>query len=25
VDCVWQFRGTEWITNTIETIRAPDQ
>lgn len=25
VDCVWQFRGTELITNTIETIRAPDQ
>jgi type II secretory pathway pseudopilin PulG len=25
VDCIWQFRGTEWITNTIETIRAPDQ
>jgi len=25
VDCIWQFRGVEWITNTIETIRAPDQ
>jgi len=25
VDCVWQFRGVELITNTIETIRAPDQ
>jgi prepilin-type N-terminal cleavage/methylation domain-containing protein len=25
VDCVWQFKGGEWITNTIETIRAPDQ
>ncbi len=25
VDCIWQFRGTEWITNSIETIRAPDQ
>ena len=25
VDCIWQFRGTELITNTIETIRAPDQ
>ena len=25
VDCIWQFRGAEWITNTIETIRAPDQ
>ena len=25
VDCIWQFRGAQWITNTIETIRAPDQ
>ncbi|SRR5581483_5234666 len=25
VDCAWQFRGTDWMTNTIETIRAPDQ
>jgi type II secretory pathway pseudopilin PulG len=25
VDCIWQFSGAEWITNTIETIRAPDQ
>jgi hypothetical protein len=25
VDCIWQFRGTEWITNSIETCRAPDQ
>jgi len=25
VDCIWQFRGGAWITNTIETIRAPDQ
>ncbi|MGA2242276.1 MAG: hypothetical protein ABSH11_09590 [Verrucomicrobiota bacterium] len=25
VDCIWQFRGAEVITNTIETIRAPDQ
>jgi len=25
VDCIWQFQGTQWITNTIETIRAPDQ
>jgi type II secretory pathway pseudopilin PulG len=25
VDCVWQFRGGEWITNSIETIRAADQ
>ena len=24
-DCIWQFRGVEVITNTIETIRAPDQ
>jgi len=25
VDCIWQFRGVESITNTVETIRAPDQ
>ena len=25
VDCIWQFRGTELITNTIETIRSADQ
>ncbi|HUC84176.1 MAG TPA: hypothetical protein VL970_03210 [Candidatus Acidoferrales bacterium] len=25
VDCIWQFRGVEWITNSVETIRAPDQ
>jgi hypothetical protein len=25
VDCVWNFRGGEWVTNSIETIRAPDQ
>ncbi len=25
VDCIWQFRGVELITNTVETIRAPDQ
>lgn len=25
VDCIWQYRGVELITNTIETIRAPDQ
>lgn len=25
VACIWQFRGREWVTNTIETIRAPDQ
>ena len=24
VDCIWQFRGTELITNTVETIRSPD-
>ncbi len=25
VDCVWQYRGNQWITNTIETCRAPKQ
>jgi type II secretory pathway pseudopilin PulG len=25
VDCIWQFRGVDWITNTVETMRAPDQ
>ena len=25
VDCVWNFRGVEVITNSIETFRAPDQ
>ena len=25
VDCVWQFGGTAWVTNSIETIRAADQ
>ena len=25
VDCIWQFRGGGWITNSIETIRAADQ
>jgi type II secretory pathway pseudopilin PulG len=25
VDCVWNFRGTQVLTNTIETFRAPDQ
>ena len=25
VDCIWQFRGVEQITNTVETIRGPDQ
>jgi type II secretory pathway pseudopilin PulG len=24
VDCIWRFGG-QWITNTIETYRAPDQ
>ena len=24
VDCIWNFRGNQVITNTIETIRAPD-
>jgi type II secretory pathway pseudopilin PulG len=25
VDCRWRFRGVELITDTMETIRAPDQ
>jgi len=25
VDCIWQYRGVEMITNTIDTLRAPDQ
>ena len=25
VDCIWQFRGGQWVTNTIETCRAPQQ
>lgn len=25
VDCIWQFRGSTWVTNSIETIRSPDQ
>lgn len=25
VDCVWQYRGKQWLTNTIETCRAPSQ
>ena len=25
VDCIWQFRGDESVTNSIETIRSPDQ
>jgi type II secretory pathway pseudopilin PulG len=24
VDCVWNYEGTQVITNTIETCRAPD-
>ena len=25
VDCVWSFKGSRLLTNTIETCRAPDQ
>jgi type II secretory pathway pseudopilin PulG len=25
VDCIWQFQGGDFVTNTIETCRAPDQ
>jgi type II secretory pathway pseudopilin PulG len=25
VDCIWNYRGFEWMTNTIETFRAPNQ
>jgi len=25
VDAIWQFRGVEWVTNTIETCRRPEQ
>jgi type II secretory pathway pseudopilin PulG len=25
VNCIWQFRSGPFITNTIETFRAPDQ
>jgi prepilin-type N-terminal cleavage/methylation domain-containing protein len=25
VDCVWPFKGSRLITNSIETYRAPDQ
>jgi prepilin-type N-terminal cleavage/methylation domain-containing protein len=25
VDCIWNFRGGQWETNSVETIRAPDQ
>jgi prepilin-type N-terminal cleavage/methylation domain-containing protein len=24
VDCIWQFKGSEWVTNSIETIRSAD-
>ena len=23
VDCIWQFQGVQWITNSIESDRAP--
>lgn len=25
VDCIWNFKGRQIVTNTIETFRAPDQ
>jgi len=25
VDCIWNFQGGEWVTNSIETVRASDQ
>jgi len=25
VDAIWNFRGNEWVTNSIETVRSPDQ
>jgi prepilin-type N-terminal cleavage/methylation domain-containing protein len=25
VDCAWQYNGTVWLTNSIETCRAPKQ
>jgi type II secretory pathway pseudopilin PulG len=25
VDCVWNYRGGQIITNSVETFRAPDQ
>lgn len=25
VDCVWNFNGSQLLTNTVETCRAPDQ
>lgn len=24
VDCIWQFKGIDLVTNSIETCRAPD-
>jgi type II secretory pathway pseudopilin PulG len=25
VDCIWSYRGSQVITNSVETFRAPDQ
>lgn len=25
VDCIWSFQGSDWVTNSIETIRSADQ
>lgn len=25
VNCVWQFKGRKWYTNTMSTYRSPDQ
>lgn len=25
VDCVWQYKGNQWLTNTIETCRTSNQ
>jgi prepilin-type N-terminal cleavage/methylation domain-containing protein len=25
VDCIWQYKGVESITNSVETCRSPDQ
>ena len=25
VDCIWRFAGSELVTNSVETFRAPDQ
>jgi len=24
VECVWRFRDQRWVTNSVETVRAPD-